>query len=71
MAAIVRSLVRVRWGLVPYFRLETSGQDLLEYALLAGFIAVFIGALVPAQIVPALSHIYTKVNQVLYNFNGN
>ena len=71
MASIVRSLIRVRWGLVPYIRRESSGQDLLEYALLAGFIAVFIGALVPAQIVPAINHIYTKVNQVLYNFNGN
>jgi len=71
MATIARSLIRGRWGIVPYVRLGSSGQDLLEYALLAGFIALFIGAMIPAQIVPAICHIYTKLNSVLYNFNGN
>jgi Flp pilus assembly pilin Flp len=58
------------WALAGVGR-DVHGQDLIEYALLAGFIAVLIGSMVPAQIVPALCAIYSKVNTVLYNFNGN
>ena len=47
-----------------------AGQDLLEYALMAGFIAVLIGAMVPGRIVPSLSTIYEKVNTLLSNAHG-
>jgi len=49
---------------------DRTGQDLLEYALMAGFIAVFIGALMPSQIVPSISTIYEKVNTLLTNAHG-
>jgi len=43
---------------------DTRGQDLVEYALLAGFVAVAAGALLPA-ISSSLSTIFSKMGSVL------
>jgi Flp pilus assembly pilin Flp len=67
MGAIGKALNSWSWKLASSFRRNCSGQDLLEYALMAGFIAVFIGALVPSKIVPSLCSIYTKINSLLSN----
>jgi Flp pilus assembly pilin Flp len=64
-------LLRSRRLLCAGIGRDISGQDLLEYALVAGFIAVFIGAMMPQQVVPALCCIYSKVNQVLVNYAGS
>lgn len=45
---------------------ETRGQDLVEYALLAGFIAVAAGALLPG-ISDSISTIFSKMASVLTN----
>ncbi len=45
---------------------ETRGQDLVEYALLAGFIAVAAGALLPG-ISTSISTIFSKMASVLAN----
>jgi len=43
---------------------ETRGQDLVEYALLAGFIAVAAGALLPG-ISDSISTIFSRMASVL------
>ncbi len=43
---------------------DTRGQDLIEYALMAGFVAVAAGAIVPS-VATSISQIFTKVNSVV------
>lgn len=43
---------------------DNKGQDLIEYALLAGFVALAAGAIMP-QIASSISVIFSKVNSVL------
>ena len=45
---------------------DKEGQDLVEYALLAGFIAVAAGALLPG-ISTSISTIFSKMASVLTN----
>jgi pilus assembly protein Flp/PilA len=52
-------LLRLR-GLVD----ETEGQDMVEYALLAGFVAVAAGALLPG-ISTSISTIFSRMGSVL------
>jgi pilus assembly protein Flp/PilA len=49
------------------FRLqrETQGQDLVEYALVAGFVAVAGGAIFPTTVAPNISVIFSKINSSL------
>jgi len=46
------------------FRRDTRGQDLIEYALLAGFIAVACGAVFP-ELTPSFSAIISRVGSAL------
>ena len=41
---------------------DVRGQDLVEYALVAGFVAVAGGALFPTSIAPNISMIFSKIN---------
>ena len=43
---------------------DTRGQDLIEYALMAGFIAVAAGALMPS-IATSLSTVFSNVGSVM------
>lgn len=43
---------------------ETSGQDLIEYALMAGFVAVAAGALMPG-ISTSISTVFSKVSSLM------
>lgn len=43
---------------------NTSGQDLIEYALMAGFVAVAAGAIMPG-VASSVSTIFSKVGSVL------
>ena len=43
---------------------DTRGQDLIEYALMAGFVAVAAGAVMP-NISTQISTIFSKVNSLL------
>ncbi len=43
---------------------DTKGQDLIEYALMAGFVAVAAGAVMP-QVASQVSIIFSKVNSQL------
>ncbi|MBN9660126.1 MAG: Flp family type IVb pilin [Acidobacteria bacterium] len=43
---------------------DTRGQDLIEYALMAGFVAVAAGAIVPG-VADSIKTIFGKVNNVM------
>ena len=43
---------------------DTRGQDLIEYALMAGFVAVAAGAIMP-NIATSISTIFSKINSVM------
>ena len=49
----------------PRSKRGTSGQEMVEYALLAGFIAVSIAAFVPYQVTGPISSIFSKVQTYL------
>jgi Flp pilus assembly pilin Flp len=40
---------------------DARGQDLLEYALIAGFVAVAAGAIFPTTLMPDVSMIFSKL----------
>ncbi len=44
---------------------DTRGQDLLEYALIAGFVAVAAGAIFPTTLMPSVSTIFSKIGVLL------
>jgi pilus assembly protein Flp/PilA len=45
---------------------DTRGQDLIEYALMAGFVAVAAGAIMPG-VSTSISTIFSKISSVLAN----
>ncbi|MBA3973521.1 MAG: Flp family type IVb pilin [Candidatus Solibacter sp.] len=49
---------------------STQGQDLIEYALLAGFVAVAGGALIPWGATGPMSTIFSKLNGYLVQLGG-
>ncbi|MBL8233518.1 MAG: Flp family type IVb pilin [Bryobacterales bacterium] len=51
-------------NLVYRLRRDTRGQDLIEYALMAGFVAVAAGAFMP-NISTSISTIFAKISTIL------
>jgi pilus assembly protein Flp/PilA len=43
---------------------DTHGQDLIEYALMAGFVAVAAGAIMPG-VATSISKIFSKISSVM------
>lgn len=43
---------------------DTRGQDLIEYALMAGFVAVAAGAVMP-NVSSSISTIFSKISRVM------
>jgi pilus assembly protein Flp/PilA len=43
---------------------DTRGQDLIEYALMAGFVAVAAGAVMPS-VATSISTIFSKISSVM------
>jgi len=43
---------------------DTRGQDLIEYALMAGFVAVAAGAIMPG-VASSINVVFSKVNSVM------
>ena len=44
---------------------DERGQDFVEYALMAGFVALMGAAVIPVVVTPHLSGIMSRVNNVL------
>lgn len=59
--------MRFLWKLK--FWKNTRGQDLIEYALMAGFVAVAAGALMPG-VSTSVSTIFSKIQSVLTAAGG-
>ena len=57
--------MRERLTSITIFWRNRKGQDLIEYALLAGFLAVAVGAVFPAGIAPAFTNIMSRVNEIM------
>ncbi|MBI5281192.1 MAG: Flp family type IVb pilin [Candidatus Solibacter usitatus] len=51
-------------------RKSREGQELVEYALLAGFIAVTVAAVIPYQATGPVSTIFSKVGSYLVTLGG-
>ena len=49
---------------------DTRGQDLIEYALLAGFVAVAAGAIMPG-VATSISTIFNKLSNVMASAAGS
>ncbi len=45
---------------------DTKGQDLIEYALMAGFVAVAAGAIMPG-VSTNISRIFSQIASVMFN----
>ena len=58
----MKRITRLLWRL--QIRTDTRGQDLIEYALMAGFIAVAAGAVMP-NLGENLSTIFAKIGNVI------
>jgi pilus assembly protein Flp/PilA len=55
--------------LIRDFWHDTRGQDLIEYALMAGFVAVAAGAVMPS-VSTSISTIFSKIGSVLTASGG-
>ncbi len=55
-----QSLSRMRC-LLMRLQADTEGQDLIEYALLVGFMVVAIWAFFPTSIFPSISNIFNRL----------
>lgn len=59
----MNTYMRLVW--LPRLLRDRIGQDLIEYALMAGFVAVAAGAIFPSTITPSISSIYSKIVSTL------
>jgi Flp pilus assembly pilin Flp len=46
-------------------RQDQSGQDMIEYALLAAALVIVVAGFLPPQIVPAVSSIFSRIASTL------
>jgi pilus assembly protein Flp/PilA len=60
---------RINWLISREFWRDTRGQDLIEYALMAGFVAVAAGAVMPS-VSSSISTIFSKIGSVLVASGG-
>jgi pilus assembly protein Flp/PilA len=51
---------------IRFFYEDTRAQDLIEYALMAGFVAVTAGAIMPG-VATSISTIFSKISSVMKN----
>lgn len=49
------------YRLAQRLRTDARGQDMVEYALIAGFIAVVVAGFLPPSVMPAVSSIFSRV----------
>ena len=59
-----KTFQRILTNLVLVSR-NKSGQDMIEYALLAAFLTVAVAAFFPTNIAPNISTVFSKITSVL------
>ena len=64
----IKVLARAEYRLMRRWQ-ETTGQDLVEYALMAGFVAVAAGALFP-PVATSISTIFSKITSLMTAANA-
>jgi pilus assembly protein Flp/PilA len=64
----MNKLTKMMWTLRLWK--DTKGQDLIEYALMAGFVALAAGAIMP-NVATAISTIFSKINSALSTASTN
>jgi pilus assembly protein Flp/PilA len=64
----MKVLARAEYRLTRRWQ-ETVGQDLVEYALMAGFVAVAAGALLP-PVATSISTIFSKITSLMTAANA-
>jgi len=57
----MKTLIRQIWVIC-----DTRGQDLIEYALMAGFVATAAGAIMPG-VAASISSIFSSISSVMTN----
>ena len=60
----MKTVINLIWKLRMWT--DTHGQDLIEYALMAGFVAIAAGAIMPG-VSSSISKIFSKVSSVMAN----
>jgi len=60
----MKRIVRLAWQLRLWR--DTKGQDLIEYALIAGFIAVAAGLVMPG-VTSSVKSLFSKIGRVINN----
>ncbi len=60
-AQSLTSLLKLAHRRVQRLSADESGQDLIEYALLVGFVTVAAWAFFPSNIFPSISHIFSRL----------
>ncbi len=58
----MKALMNIIWKLRIWS--DTHAQDLIEYALMAGFVAVAAGAIMPG-VATSISRVFSKVSSVM------
>jgi pilus assembly protein Flp/PilA len=58
----MKTVINLIWKLRMWT--DTHGQDLIEYALMAGFVAIAAGAIMPG-VSSSISKIFSKVSSVM------
>lgn len=56
---------------IDAFVVDARGQDLIEYALLGGFVAVAAAVIFPTTVVPSISTVFNKVLSLLNRTAAN
>ena len=57
-------MVKTLWFLIAALPRNRKGQDLIEYALMAGFVAVAAGAIMPG-VASSISTIFSQISSVM------
>jgi Flp pilus assembly pilin Flp len=65
MRPTLRQIQRQLLALLAGGRRSQSGQDLVEYALILGFIAVACAAIIPYTATESMRTIYSKIAEIL------
>lgn len=61
-----------KWkGLIVRLLSDRSGQDMIEYALMASFIAVAVASFIPYSVIPIMSLIYSRILSIMPTGTGS